>query len=185
MKYNTVLKGAESSVLGYNDDHKLDLATNHGFDKYDIRNNYKHSPLHLFIISKDFIATGDWMYNLINGEILKCDTYNSENDRYLYKITASTDLSIISLDGVMTISMDIIKQFIKDYNNGYRDIKIDLVIKETDIVIQQTYTRAEVDNLLELQRKKCADQYYEFWIEDHIKTRNTLKDSIKNCKIEF
>jgi len=157
----------------------LDTCFNHGFEEYNPLNNFQHVNLmSLYIVPIDY----DEDYN-------KLPFYTMEGyDFFLSKVIASTDSKLKS--GYPKISINIIKDYVKSYNEHNQILFFDVEMENINdlipkidndgniiIHVHKKYSLEEVFSLCHEAYYRHETKYkgipFEEWFED------TMKKSIK------
>lgn len=108
------------SPLGYNDQNELDLSTNYGFDEYNTKNNFRHKPRQIIIVSEtDDVFVDDFiLYNGLIEKIQGVDDddffVNNKSFRYPRNNIQKIIAAFPKFENLPSISISFIKRWIKN-----------------------------------------------------------------------
>lgn len=143
---------------------------------------------HLYLVANDEIKNGDYCYDKVLNLTFTIDEfadfkYVNQTDNVL-KIIATTDISL----GLPLIPKSFVEAFVKKQGKiTEANVEFDTITlatrEDNTVIIHQakTYSREDVEKLLEAQRELCAKKYS----DNAISTLKWVKKSIQDVKIEF
>jgi hypothetical protein len=120
IKHPVILLPCNASPLGYNDENKLDLSTNYGFDAFNTKNNFRHKPIQILIVTKtDDVFPDDYVLNFNSIEKVQGvddDDYYVNNKSVKYSKNDIQKILAIypKYEDLPSISISFIKRWIKN-----------------------------------------------------------------------